>query len=148
MVYDPLDPQADPFHPPAIPTQVECLHCGKEYESYLIEWRVETGPDGKQQGFWCCPTPGCDGCGFGFDILPTDPHYQDERGGWGSDDEEEDEEGEFDEGEFDEDQFGQREFDVDQLDDESAGNGDLPNGPPDDATDEDAGDGREDELPW
>lgn len=28
----------------------------------------------------------CGGCGFGFDILPVDPDYQDERGGWVSDD--------------------------------------------------------------
>jgi hypothetical protein len=145
MVYDPLDPQADPFHPPAIPTQVGCLHCGKEYESYLIEWRVETGPDGTQRGFWCCPTPGCGGCGFGFDILPTDPHYQDERGGWVWDDEEE---GEFEEDEFDEEQFDEDEFDVEQLGDESAGGGDLPNGPSETTTDEDTGDGRDDELPW
>jgi len=27
--------------------------------------------------------------GFGFDILPTDPEYRDERGGWVMDDEEE-----------------------------------------------------------
>ena len=37
---------------------------------------------GRKHGFWCCPTPGCDGKGFGFDILPTDPTYQDENGGW------------------------------------------------------------------
>jgi hypothetical protein len=76
------DSQSDPFKPPAIPTTVGCIHCGREYESYLIEWRVETKADGSQQGFWCCPTPGCDGMGFGFDILPTDPDYQDENGGW------------------------------------------------------------------
>jgi putative addiction module component (TIGR02574 family) len=82
---------ADPFRPPAVPTQVSCLHCGQEYDSYLIEWRVEPRADGTPQGFWCCPTPGCDGLGFGFDILPTDPNYQDERGGWVHDDEEDEE---------------------------------------------------------
>ena len=86
MTYNPLDPDRDPFRPPAIPTEVGCLHCGQEYESYLIEWRVETGADGTPHGFWCCPTPGCSGVGFGFDILPTDPDYQDERGGWVRDD--------------------------------------------------------------
>ena len=90
MQYDPLDPQADPFKPPTIPTEVGCLHCGEEYESYLIEWRVETDSEGKQHGFWCCPTAGCGGRGFGFDILPLDPDYQDERGGWVHDDEDED----------------------------------------------------------
>jgi len=82
MPYDPLDPESDVFGPPVIPTQVGCLHCGQEYESYLIEWRVETTAAGQAHGFWCCPTPGCGGKGFGCDILPTDPTYQDERGGW------------------------------------------------------------------
>ena len=76
----PLDPDTDPFKPPAIPTEVGCLHCGRTFESYLIEWRMETGSDAKPHGFWCCPTPGCDGRGFGFDLLPTDPDYRDENG--------------------------------------------------------------------
>jgi hypothetical protein len=97
MPYDPLDSQADPFRPPEVPIEVSCLHCGREYDSYLIEWRVETGADGEPHGFWCCPTPGCDGRGFGFDILPTDPHYQDERGGWCSDDEDDEDEIDWDE---------------------------------------------------
>jgi hypothetical protein len=82
MADDPLDPQGDPFGPPEVSIEVECLHCGEQYDSYRIEWRVTTDADGKQHGFWCCPTPGCGGMGFGFDILPTDPDYQDERGGW------------------------------------------------------------------
>jgi hypothetical protein len=89
----------DPFGPPAIPTLVGCLHCGEEYESYLIEWRVRRSLDGEMRGFWCCPTPGCDGIGFGFDILPVDEDYEDENGKiWiGDDDEDEDEEdGEYD----------------------------------------------------
>jgi hypothetical protein len=101
MSYDPLDPQADPFKPPAIPIEVKCVHCGREYDSYLIEWRVETDIDGTQCGFWCCPTPGCEGHGFGFDILPTDPEYRDENGGWVWDDEDEAEELEFGDEEFD-----------------------------------------------
>jgi hypothetical protein len=76
----PRDADSDPFKPPAIPTEVGCLHCGKTFESYLIEWRISTGADGKERGFWCCPTPGCDGRGFGFDLLPTDPEYRDENG--------------------------------------------------------------------
>jgi len=82
------DRNADPFRPPEVPIEVHCLHCDREYDSYLIEWREEMGPDGQLHGFWCCPTPGCDGKGFGFDILPTDPEYRDERGGWVSFDEE------------------------------------------------------------
>ena len=86
--YDPTDPAGDPFHPPSIPTLVECLHCGEEYESFLIEWRIETELDGERHGFWCCPTDGCDGKGFGFDIHPIDPDWSDPDGrdmGWSSD---------------------------------------------------------------
>mgnify|MGYP000375868621 CR=1 FL=1 len=81
MSGDAIDPEKDPFYPPEIPTLVGCLHCGQEYESYLIEWRVRKGFDGKQHGCWCCPTEGCDGIGFGFDILPVDQEFEDERGG-------------------------------------------------------------------
>ncbi len=87
--YDRLDPDSDPFRPPAIPTLVSCLHCGQEYDSYRIEWRVERDSQGQPHGFWCCPIAGCDGKGFGFDIFPTDPDYRDERGGWFFDDEDE-----------------------------------------------------------
>ena len=87
MTYDPLDPLSDPFRPPEIPTEVSCLHCGSEYDSSLMEWRVQTNVDGKSHGFWCCPTPDCSGMGFGFDILPTDPAYRDQRGGWVDDEE-------------------------------------------------------------
>lgn len=95
MSDDPLDPASDPFKPPAIPTAVSCLHCGEEFDSYLIEWRVETGKSGTPMGFWCCPTPGCDGKGFGFDIFPLDPDYLDENGDrmWSSDEDEEDDDG-------------------------------------------------------
>ncbi|MEX0655049.1 MAG: hypothetical protein WD534_00335 [Phycisphaeraceae bacterium] len=88
------DPETDPFRPPAIPTEVFCLHCQQEYESYLMEWREEMA-EGKRHGFWCCPTPGCDGRGFGFDIFPIDPEYRDENGeplGPFADDEEADDE--------------------------------------------------------
>jgi hypothetical protein len=141
MAHDPLDPSADPFHPPEIPTEVRFLHCGEEYDSYLIQWRVETGPDGKQQGFWCCPTPGCGGCGFGFDILPTDPEYQDERGGWVSDDEDDpDEAGSNGEDYSDEDDCSDE--------DESLEDDFLPEWPSEDETDEDDEDGPENDLPW
>ncbi len=85
------DPTGDPFGLPAIPTLVGCLHCQQEYDSYLIEWRVKPGRDGRPHGFWCCPTPGCGGVGFGCDIFPTDPKYRDEHGNrmWVSDDENE-----------------------------------------------------------
>jgi hypothetical protein len=98
---DAADRDGDPFRPPEIPTEVCCLHCGETYESYLIEWRVEAKAEGGEQGFWCCPTPGCGGIGFGFDILPTDPEYQDDHGGGWSythDGDEDPDEGTFGEG--------------------------------------------------
>jgi hypothetical protein len=98
MTDDPIDPKGDPFGPPEVSIEVQCLHCGEQYDSYLIEWRVEMDADGNPHGFWCCPTPGCSGMGFGFDILPTDPEYQDERGGWFSCDDED-----FDEDDLEED---------------------------------------------
>lgn len=86
----PRDSDTDPFKPPAIPTQVFCLHCRQEYDSYLIEWRIETGANGAAHGFWCCPMPNCDGRGFGFDIFPIDPDYRDDNGNpmWIEDEEE------------------------------------------------------------
>lgn len=120
-----LDPQADPFKPPAIPTEVRCTHCGEEYDSYLIEWRVEV-VDGQKLGFWCCPTPGCSGRGFGFDLFPTDPEYIGEDGEplWYPDDEDEDDE---------EDDDGLN-FDLSDDDEDwgiEAQGPDAPDGPPD-----------------
>ncbi|MFN4261548.1 MAG: hypothetical protein ACK4RK_19875 [Gemmataceae bacterium] len=91
MPYDPFDPDTDSFKPPKQPTEVACLHCGQIYDSDMIEWRIEESSDGSLHGFWCCPVPGCDGKGFGFDILPTDPTYQDEHGGWVCDAEDDEE---------------------------------------------------------
>ncbi len=73
---------------------VGCLHCGEEYESYRIEWRIETNSHGQPHGFWCCPIPGCDGRGFGCDIFPIDPDYRDEEGNsmWIADEEDDDSE--------------------------------------------------------
>lgn len=103
MAYDPMNPDHDPFAPPAISTIVHCIHCGEEYDSYRIEWRVERDLDGREHGFWCCPMLGCDGKGFGFDIFPIDPEYRDENGElmWCSDEEEFDDEEESEFAEFD-----------------------------------------------
>lgn len=65
---DPDRPVEDGMHPPTIPQLVQCIHCGEEYDSWRIEWRVDD--DGN--GVWHCPMPGCDGAGFGIDIWPVD----------------------------------------------------------------------------
>lgn len=120
---DPCDPAGDPFGPPKVSTLVGCLHCQEIYESYLIEWRLEPDRHGQMCGWWCCPTPGCDGKGFGFDILPTDRDYEDERGGWVRCDDDED-------------------FDDADLDDAEL---DLPDPPAPERPDESSG---EDQIPW
>lgn len=71
-----------------MPVEVGCLHCGETFMSDRIVLRHDAALG---ELAWCCPTPGCDACGFGFDLLPTDPTYRDEHGGWVSDDDEEDE---------------------------------------------------------
>lgn len=91
MLDDP-NAHADPFYPPVISTLVHCIHCNEEYDSYRIEWRESVNEEGKRQGFWCCPIPGCDGLGFGFNIFPVDPEFQDERGRMVYLDDEDDEE--------------------------------------------------------
>jgi len=99
MADDSLSPDGDPFGPPAVSTLVSCLHCGQEYDSYQIVWRIEQNAEGRPHGFWCCPIAGCDGKGFGFDIFPVDPEYHDENGErmWCSDEHDECGEDEFDE---------------------------------------------------
>jgi hypothetical protein len=103
--YDPLDSEGDCFKPPAVPTRVNCLHCDEEYQSDLIVWRIERG-EGGPHGFWCCPTPGCGGVGFGFDIFPVDPDFVDEHGEKMWQDFDEDEDG----GEYAEEELAEGEF--------------------------------------
>lgn len=94
------DSPSDPFAPPTVSTEVCCIHCGEVYDSWQIEWRVMKNSRGEEQGFWCCPIAGCDGIGFGFDILPTDPNYEDEHGGWVHDDDADELDEEFDDEEL------------------------------------------------
>ena len=73
------DPGYEAFAPPQVAIEVECVHCGQIYDSSQIRFVPGAGPDGKE-GAWCCPTIGCDGLGFLFDIWPTDPEWTDEHG--------------------------------------------------------------------
>src|SRR5262245_24454732 len=51
----------DPFAPPEVPVDVQCVHCGSCYRS---DEMVSVG------GLWHCKHyPECDGVGFRFDIL-------------------------------------------------------------------------------
>lgn len=50
----------DLFQPPDEICQVRCLHCDRVYFSNMIEFDGEV---------WRCATPGCDGAGFGWDIM-------------------------------------------------------------------------------
>jgi hypothetical protein len=69
-------PSKDFCRPPKVSAEVECIHCGQVYSSSQIRWESGSvsNPD---RGFWRCPTAGCDGAGFLFDIWPTDPNYRD-----------------------------------------------------------------------
>ena len=52
MPDDPLEPDADCFQPPAIPTEVGCLHCGRTFMSDGMWFqRVINAKDGFP-GFW------------------------------------------------------------------------------------------------
>ncbi len=90
-VHDPQSPEGDPFYPPAVPTLVQCMHCGEVYDSYLIQWVVAPDPNGQPSGMWRCPIDDCGGAGFGFDIFPVDADYADERGSFNFEDEGDDE---------------------------------------------------------
>ena len=74
---------SDCFAPPETSTLVHCLHCREIYESYLIWFDERPGPEGPDgaEGFWTCPTAGCGGLGFTFDIWPIDPDYHNEETG-------------------------------------------------------------------
>ncbi|HRK29586.1 MAG TPA: hypothetical protein PLD59_00805 [Tepidisphaeraceae bacterium] len=67
----------DPFAPPKEPIACFCLHCGEEFDSWQMVFRPHS-PDERceSSGDWCCPTPGCNGVGFGFDIFPTDDDWR------------------------------------------------------------------------
>lgn len=67
---DSFDKFSDPFAPPRANCTVCCIHCGSTYDSWRIVWRDMPGE--AIAGAWCCPIPGCDGIGFGFDIHPVD----------------------------------------------------------------------------
>lgn len=89
----------DPFAPPAEPVLAHCQHCGQEYMTSEIRYerrgdrgdgaRGGDGEAGEERGFWVCPTPGCAGAGFGFDIFPIDGEIEGPGGfvgGWFDDD--------------------------------------------------------------
>jgi hypothetical protein len=86
----------DPFAPPQPPMRVCCLHCGNEFDSDEIVYRPRPNIHGPIEhgmtGDWCCPTPGCDGVGYGFDIVPSDQDWEDQDGnGWHQIEDEDDE---------------------------------------------------------
>lgn len=149
MAHDSLNPDNDPFAPPVISTVVHCIHCGEEYDSYRIEWRIERDADGQSHGFWCCPMDNCDGKGFGFDIFPVDPEYRDENGElmWCSD-------GSDEEDEFDDDEdiyFKDREFadsDLAEVDDDEIEVAEGPNDLEDETPSHRAGPARDDDIPY
>lgn len=63
--------KSDSFHPPEPSRRVKCQHCGKQFQSSEMFWGTKAevrtyGP------IWWCPTPKCDGAGYGFDIFDAE----------------------------------------------------------------------------
>src|SRR5215470_17740637 len=95
-----FDPRTDPMAPPAEPCECYCLHCGRTFSSDRMWFQRVINDRGGFPGFWMCPTPNCDGAGFGFDIYPTDPGHP-ANDGWSWEDDEEWEEDETEVAEWD-----------------------------------------------
>ncbi|WP_428939843.1 hypothetical protein [Fontivita pretiosa] len=70
---------SDSFRPPDVPIQVFCLHCRRSYDSSLMHWVADR--DYPSGGYWACPTEGCDGKGFTFDIWPADSQWAEQTAG-------------------------------------------------------------------
>lgn len=68
------------FPPPDDPIEVICLHCGEKYRSDTMVFGPLRPDDDDPLEMWHCPTEGCDAGGFGLDIFPTDPSWQDPKG--------------------------------------------------------------------
>jgi len=100
----------DPFAPPDEAVEVECIHCGETYMSDKMLWRPDRD-DPDLGGDWCCPTSGCDGVGFGFDVHPVGT-FGDEP--WDGDDDEDDE-NEDDETNFPDELFGEDTIELDSF---------------------------------
>ena len=95
--HPPMNRNTDPMRPPVRPRQVRCLLCEQQFESSAIYWRPEPltaeqvraravieaelcaqfggsprrAQPGDEHGRWCCPTSGCHGAGYLFDLLPV-----------------------------------------------------------------------------
>ena len=78
--------------------------------------RLNAGVKGRGEAVakWCCPTPGCHAAGFGLDIFPVDPEWNDPSGvlraAWEADDDADLDDDDF----FDDEDL----FDDDELRDE------------------------------
>lgn len=57
----PSDEVGASMSPPQVPRLVICIHCQEVFMSDRIGWDIV-------DGMWSCPTPGCDGVGYGIDI--------------------------------------------------------------------------------
>ena len=114
----PDDPNTDPFKPPAVSTEVHCLHCNQEYDSYLIDWRIEVGADGQEHGFLVLPDARLRRPWLLLRHLPHRPRLPRRRRQpdlWSDDEDDEDED--EDDDDFDDDEDDDDDDDDDDLDD-------------------------------
>ena len=72
VAFDPSGEEArsDAMRPPDLAVQSKCLHCGKVFSSSSMIWGTKEGVRALGP-IWWCPTPLCDGAGFGYDIFPV-----------------------------------------------------------------------------
>jgi len=61
----------DSFAPPEKPTQSRCIHCDEEFTTDKMIWGTKVGVRAVGPVWWC-PTPRCDGAGFGFDVFQVE----------------------------------------------------------------------------
>lgn len=59
----PAEALDDPFGPPLERCKVVCIHCERHFMSSEMVYETRKGFTG-----WFCPSPKCDGAGYGMDI--------------------------------------------------------------------------------
>lgn len=75
------EPRREEFSPPTDPVEAECLHCESVFSTSAMRWEYRPLSQAAMWDMWCsgdetaalqpmwwCPTPYCDGAGFGHDI--------------------------------------------------------------------------------
>lgn len=75
VTWDPTSDEAkmDPYCPPKKPVLARCDHCRMTYKTDRMIWGTKAGMRSIAP-LWWCPTDGCDGAGYGFDVHKVEMH--------------------------------------------------------------------------